>query len=318
MRWFACLVIVLFVGCDLPDLREGEVKPASQGREASFGVQSSVRIATWNVRNLFDAIDDPNSDEVLSQSEYAQKVSELVRVIDEVDPDFLGLQEIENERCLKELNSLLARPFPQGGLIEGNDRQRGIDVAFLSRLPVAKVISHADLVLPVHPDTPKRYHFSRDCLEVQLQTEPQTTVLVNHFKSQRGDQKRSAAKRRVQSLGVVNLLEELDESKERAMIVLGDLNDRPDSWSLEPLLGQLHDAFKTYPESERVTHRSRRGGTNLDYILLDDEARELVGKGLIWKDIARKTSDHNPVSLELSLGIPDEPVEEKFWSRGDR
>ena len=82
-------------------------------------------------------------------------------------------------------------------------------------------------------------------------------------------------------------------------------------------MSELSDAFGSYDKSERVTHRSRRGGTTLDYMLLDSEAGRLAGEGEIWRDIARKTSDHNPVSVDFKFGVPNGVVEDRFWSRAD-
>ena len=275
---------------------------------------SDYRVASWNVRNLFDAVDHPNQDEVLKPKAYQAKLKELKVVVEALDADFLALQEVENLSCLEDLNRSLERPYPQMGLLEGNDRQRGIDVAFLSRLPVAEVRSHAEHVLPSHPDTPKRYHFSRDCLEVQLAILPPVTLLVNHLKSSRGGSKRSAAKRRVQALGVVEIAAVVENPEGGCLVILGDLNDRQDSWSLEPLFEKFYDAFEKVPAAQRVTHRWRKGGSALDHILLDEDGRKISGEARIWRDLARQTSDHDPVSVQMTLA-PLQPATVKVWGR---
>lgn len=312
------VVFLLLLGlCGCQTQSPAPVKETPHKHTGESAQVGDYRFASWNVRNLFDTVDDPNSDEVLTPERYKEKLQELAGVIDEINPDFIGLQEVENVGTLKELNSVLARPFPQGGLIEGNDKQRGIDVAFLSRIPVERVISHADHVLPTHPDTPPRYHFSRDCLEVQLKTVPPTTVLVNHLKSQRGDAKKSAAKRYVQAEGILEVATKADEPVSRAIVVLGDLNDREDSWALEPVFKRFNDAFEGMPKSERYTHRYRKENSALDHILLDADAKKIAGKSKIWKEIARQTSDHSPVSVQMSLKAAKEKPGEKFWTRSD-
>lgn len=290
------VVLILLWSCGCKPQRGEETTPTPQ----VAGEQETYRLASWNVRNLFDPVDDSYNDDVLTSEEYSQKLGELAAVIDALEADILVLQEVENMRCLQDLNRALARPYPQLGLIEGNDTIRGIDVCFLSRLPVARVSSHKKHRLPTHPDAPKRYGFSRDCLEVRLQTQPSVTLLVNHFKSARGDAKKSAAKRRVQAAGVVEIAKEVD-APGRALFVVGDLNGPQDSWALEPLSQNFEDAFAHIPKEERITHRFRKGGSALDHILVDHDAAQILGERKIWKEVARSTSDHNPISADIRL-----------------
>lgn len=310
----AGVIFALGSGCPMAAPSSG-VSGKESDRSAGFGRRlegDNVRLASWNVRNFFDEVDDANHDEVLSPGQFQLKVSELKAVLEELDADFVALQEVENVGCLIALNSSLHEPYPQLGLIEGNDRQRGIDVAFLSRLPVEKVVSHAQEVLPPHPDVSKNYRFSRDCLEVRLATEPPTTVLINHFKSSRQDAKGSAAKRFVQSKGAVAIAERVDFPEGHALLIVGDLNDEPGSWSLRPLFENYSDAFETIPKERRKTHRHGKRGSAIDHILLDQDAKAISAGAKIWSNLARDTSDHDPVSIELSLR-PLTQVQDKVW-----
>ena len=302
------------VGCEARDHGAEESKPSDSGSSEA----DSFRIATWNVRNLFDDIDSPNDDEVLSAQEYRLKLSELADVLNGLKADFVALEEVENLQALQALNQRLTHPYPQLGLIEGNDQQRGIDVCFLSRLPIKKVRSHLRHDLPDLPDISRHYSFSRDCLEVQLDSEPGLTILVNHFKSQRGDKKRSATKRRAQSLGVLEIVGGISKANPgQALLVLGDLNDSHDSWSVQPLFEELMDPFATLPSKKRVTHRFRGSGLQLDHILLNEQAQKVLGPAKIWTGVGRKTSDHCPVSVQLKLTIGDETVAKRVWDRSD-
>jgi len=278
------------------------------------GAAGKYRIASWNVRNLFDPVDDSYGDEVLQNSEYEEKLQALVAVMEQVDADFWGLQEVENLACLEDLNERLSHPYPLLGLIEGNDHSRGIDVAFLSRLPVSEVVSHRERDLPDHPEVSKNYSFSRDCLEVRLESRPPVTLLVNHLKSSMGNAKRSAAKRRVQAEAIAEIVSEVDQPPQRVVVVLGDFNDRPDSWSLEPLFEKLEDPFASLGAKQRITHRYRGGGGALDHILTDGEGNSVVSDARVWKGIAKKTSDHDPVSVELTLSLPVVAPSERTWT----
>ena len=313
--FFIATVLNLVFGCLLSCASPGPQKRPPPGIGAS-SAGATVTLASWNVRNLFDAVDESYQDEVLSESQYRSKLQALASVVDTLGADFLALQEVENLTCLRDLNAQLARPYPQIGLLEGNDKQRGIDVAFLSRLPISLVKSHADDDLPDRPGVSKNYRFSRDCLEVVLESAPSTTILINHFKSQLGGSKTSATKRRVQAEAVQQIAGAVAQARPEGIeVVMGDLNDRPGSWSLQPLEENLFDVFSGWPDAMRGTHRSKHGATPLDHILLSRDAQPRMVTAKIWKDAGRQTSDHDPVSVVLRLDAQgSEPVEVKTWT----
>jgi len=147
--------------------------PGSQNNRTATD-QRNVSIMTFNVENLFDTTHDANKDDYTflpktskdddehrarcnaikvrswreqclnwdwSETALEYKLSSIAEVIELVNggrgPDIIAFQEVENAAVLERLS----REFlPQAGylppiLVEGND-VRGIDVAFLSRLPV--------------------------------------------------------------------------------------------------------------------------------------------------------------------------------------
>lgn len=306
------LLLLLLLGCQ-PVVESTDPKDAA----ASDPEAREVRVATWNVRNLFDAVDDRYHDEVPSKKEYQATLREKRAVVEALDADFLALQEVETVKVLEELNQGLSRPYPHVGLIEGNDQMRGIDVAFLSRLPVKAVRSHRDHDLPDLEGISPHHPFSRDCLEVDLDTEPKMILLVNHLKSQKGKEvKKSATKRRAQSQGVVEIATELEALEPGvAIVVLGDLNDRPGSWAVEPLFQAFHDPFQGLAREQRITHRYRKDGSALDHILLNPRAQEVASKPRVWQGLARETSDHDPVSLQFSLRFAAPTQEARTWTK---
>lgn len=257
-------------------------------------------MASWNVRDFFDTVDDPYKDEVPSRAEHTRKLERMTLVLDELKADFVGLEEVENLDCLRQLNQALPEPYPEIGLVEGNDTVRGIDVAFLSRIPVTRVVTHREREMPRGRGVPRGYRFSRDCLEVGLATSPPVTIFVNHFKAQTGNKKDSANKRRAQAVAVAEIVGQVAERQPEGIeVVLGDLNDEPRSWSLEPLGQSLRDPFADWPLKLRATHRSRQGNSTLDHVLVSSDAVERLGRGRVWQNLARQTSDHDPISLEI-------------------
>ena len=247
-------------------------------------------------------MDDPNNDEVPTPAELKLKLRETAEVLQKLDADFVALEEVENVGVLEQLNKTLPEAYPYLFLVEGNDKGRGIDVGYLSRIPVDETVSHADYDLPDRYGVSRSYRFSRDCLEVRLATDPPLTIFVNHFKSQMGSKKTSANKRRVQAEAVAELAKESSRQHPRALeVIMGDLNDQPESWALEPLFREFIDVFEDFPDELRVTHRSRHGGSSLDHILLSPDARSRMSSSQVWKDAAVRTSDHDPVSVEIQL-----------------
>jgi endonuclease/exonuclease/phosphatase family metal-dependent hydrolase len=156
---------VALMGCS----RQGQ-PPAQHGD----GVGRPITIMAFNVENLFDARDDPGKNDrtylPLSAKQTAShraacarierrswrkqcfdwdwseavvdhKLTVVANAILQVGngrgPDIVALQEVENLAILERLRTdyLAAADYLQGILIEGDDN-RGIDVAFLSRLPV--------------------------------------------------------------------------------------------------------------------------------------------------------------------------------------
>jgi endonuclease/exonuclease/phosphatase family metal-dependent hydrolase len=130
---------------------------------------------TFNVENLFDNVDDPGKNDLTflalsakqsdehkaicndidvdrwrdqclnwdwSDEIIARKLEVVAGVILQVDdgrgPDIVALQEVENLAILERLRNehLADAGYAEAILIEGNDL-RGIDVAFLTRLPLA-------------------------------------------------------------------------------------------------------------------------------------------------------------------------------------
>ncbi len=164
----------------------------------------SVTVMSFNVQNLFDNFDDPNKDDKAylpiaakqnrahiaaceeiavdswrdeclnldwSEATIDHKLDVLAATIRQVNngagPDIIALQEIENASILNRLRSekLADLGYLPAILIEGSDL-RGIDVAFLSKLPLA-----ADAVLhPLSlPEFPERQGDTRGVLQATFQ-----------------------------------------------------------------------------------------------------------------------------------------------------
>ncbi|MGI5844582.1 MAG: endonuclease/exonuclease/phosphatase family protein [Candidatus Xenobium sp.] len=274
--------------------------PHRAGPPPEPGPLRLVRLATWNLHDLFDARDDPYDDEVPTPERLEADLEARARVLRELDADLLAVQEVETGELLQELARRTG--YQQVVLREGNDVQRGIDVGILSRLPLQGSRTHLDDRLPRTRGAPRDSRFSRDCLEVHVAVPGGLVLLINHFKSQAFGGRRSEALRLAQAGRVREIALELDRFP---LAILGDLNADPDSPSLAPLRSPpFLDPLEALPPAGRVTWRKGSRESALDYILVNQAlARRVVpGSVRILDGVAvQAASDHRPVMLDLWL-----------------
>ena len=260
------------------------------------------RLATWNLHNYFDAVDDRYADQVLSPAEVERRTQQLALALSQVDADVLAVQEVEKLSLLQQLAR--ASGYRYALLVEGNDQARGIDVGLLSRQKPAGFRSHKNDSLPYVEGNRRDVRFSRDCLEVHLGPPVPMVVLVNHLKSKVGRGKSSELKRRAQALRIEQIVHELRrQAPSRPLAVVGDFNDDLDAWTLEPLRrAPLVDSFQSLPMEQRYTLKHRGQGVVIDHILLTPDLanRVLPGSPKIGRlGLFHDCSDHSPAWLDL-------------------
>lgn len=278
--------------------------------------------------------------ELLREPVNAVAMDNTARVIRDVGAHVLAIVEAESRPVLKEFHDML---LPRVGvapgdgyrhfmLIDGND-ERGIDVGLATRAgyPIGAMRSHIDLL-----DARGRPVFSRDCPEYAVATPSGETLLVlpNHFKSKfGGNDARSKARRRAQAEATAAIYRRLCDEGFEHVVVLGDLNDTPDSPELAPLLQDTD--LRDVSESPRFTefeYRATSGGRGIgtfglgndkekiDYLLLSPAlfgrvtAGGLFRKGA-WpgsrpprwevypelKEEAHAASDHHAIWADLEI-----------------
>ncbi|MEO0913187.1 MAG: endonuclease/exonuclease/phosphatase family protein [Pseudomonadota bacterium] len=179
-----------------------------------------------------------------------------------MNADVLAVQEVEHIEILKAFNrDHLGGMYPHVALIEGND-QRLIDVGLLSRLPLGPITSHQ---AAIHPDDPERRVFGRDLQQVEIRSDAgaklftlYNTHMKSHFVPFDQDQEAGAiaanARRRRQAETIRDIISK-EERKGAKFVLLGDMNDPPESEDLAPMFtidGQamvngLENAVETRP-----------------------------------------------------------------------
>jgi len=212
-------------------------------------------------------------------------VENTARVLADIDADVMCLCEVENRPLLQRFHDALMYPgflVPAGKtaygylmLLDGND-PREIDVAVMSRHPIDWMRSHMyERTQYLGKTVPL---FSRDCLEVQLRLSfgPSLTVLLNHLKSMGYNDPadpKSDKRRRAQAERVVEIADAYDLTSD-LLVVAGDLNSDPGSWSVAPLIQHphLYNVVLKLPAAERGTYRTET--RQLDYLLVSDRLKE--------------------------------------------
>ena len=226
----------------------------AQGKKAKI-----VCVAFYNLENLFDTIDDPNTnDEEFTPKGTAQwdskryytKLSHLAEVISQIGdeytkngPVFIGVSEVENRAVVEDL--IHTPPLKSMGYeiihFDSPDR-RGIDVALLYQPKLFQVKSTKTHILRM-ADTSFR---TRDILQVDGFLDGELVhVLVNHWPSRSGGEKESVPKRDAAADLCLTAVKAIykDEPDAR-IIIMGDLNDDPVDESL-----MKHLMIKTKPEN---------------------------------------------------------------------
>lgn len=234
-----------------------------------------LRLATWNLDELFDASDDPlTEDPLLSNAEYQRRLQKRASALHQAlgEPALLAVQEAENRAVLEALVARpeIAAPYSVAWL-ESADR-RGLDVALLyrrdqveiRRLEARQGCTHLNDGLEPDgngdPQNPQNWPtcdsngdgapdgsrlFSRPPLVAQAvflappAVGQELWLIVNHWKSRVEDtsQVQYTLPRRIeQARFVADLGRELRAAHPgAALVILGDLNDLPGSPPLEAL-----------------------------------------------------------------------------------
>jgi endonuclease/exonuclease/phosphatase family metal-dependent hydrolase len=201
------------------------VLPACTSLPRKQKPEGSLSVMSYNVENLFDTLPDSGREDFTflplslktadprlqagckkAENDYRRqeclntdwnekvldlKLKRLADTILEVDgrgPDILILQEVENLRVLKLLNDqyLTAAGYQTAQLLEGEDL-RGIDIAVLSRLPLAGDVKLHPMEIRFGMEKPDwKRPLTRGILEVPLKLPNGETLTVMgfHFPSQ--------------------------------------------------------------------------------------------------------------------------------------
>jgi uncharacterized protein len=278
-----------------------------------------LSVASFNVENLFDLIDDTglNAEPKPTAAELAVKQTKLAYALSRTlqCPHLVGIQEVEKASLLVELAQRTAVDcgFTYTVTHLESPDARGIDVALLSQPQRVQVVGAQlhQVCTPlqtgivdgsIHCPAGHQPLSSRPPLQVDVLVDGRPLALfVNHFKSKRGGEEESEPQRLAQAQLIRQLAATLLEQEPRsAIIVMGDFNDYEDSPALRLMTGdgRLTNVLQQVPEGERYSFSYGGASQLIDGMLLSPSLLERV---------AAVTIIHNSADYPASLATDITP-----------
>ena len=195
--------------------------------------QDSLTIVSYNVENLFDCEHDtlkndssflPHGLHHWNYHHYQTKLNRIAQVLVNISgwesAALVGLCEVENKRCLRDLCYRLRRFHYQYVHYESDD-ERGIDVALLYDSTKVKILNSKTLCVPLENDV------TRDILYVKALIEGKDTLhaMVCHLPSQLGGSSTTSKKRQIAKQVIQNEINTILHVQPKAnVVVMGDMN----------------------------------------------------------------------------------------------
>lgn len=216
-----------------------------------------ITIGFYNVENLFDIYDDPqtsdedftpNGQQHWTQERYDDKLIKLAEVISEIDPVIMGLAEVENFDVINDLIHTSDLKRTNYGIIhtENNDT-RGIDVAAIYNKDVFSLLDYNYHRVSGHGNGN-----TRDILEIKgsFFNQDPVTVFITHWPSRRKGEDETKHKRIAVAKALRQIIDEiLEKNPNENIVIMGDFNDEPSNESIHKYLIQddfynLHRKFE--------------------------------------------------------------------------
>jgi predicted extracellular nuclease len=274
--------------------------------------QDKYIIASYNVENLFDTIDDkgtkdeeftPEGYKHWTKKRYNKKIEHLswvLRHLSKYLPAVVGLCEVEHKSVVQDLakNKALKKGNYKVIHQEGPDT-RGIDVALMYRSDLFNVIGFEEIPVIV-PEAPEAK--LRNILHVwgNFADDEVFHFFINHWKSRRGGTDDTEFKRIATAKILRNKCDDLFKKDKNAnIVIMGDFNDVPQSKSINKVLNATDNTENPrYDELYNLLYdKSLEGeGTNsrdykwymLDNLIVSQALRRgkkfYAGEGQVFKN----------------------------------
>lgn len=263
---------------------------------------SELKIATYNVENLFDdKISGSEYSDFKSNrwnsAKYQQKLRKISRVLRELNADVVALNEIENENVIKELANLSGYKFYKFATLKGSP----VGLGLLSRYRISDSEIYVVPDVKTRPILMSRVEFEGHSIE----------FFIAHFPAAKNPIKHRIAAANTMKKAVKN---------SKNGVILGDLNS---NYGYKFLLNGLDgwtNLWEFLPSYQRSSYKN--GKSAIDHIIL---SKDLMGKNLRYKDgsfgvfkanfMDDSYSDHYPLYATLSLQEDIKDVPSKLISQ---
>lgn len=271
----------------------------SKKYDESVREAGTVRIMTYNVAGFWSYGDSPRKNTMEDIKDY----------IREQNPDIICFQEFEinSKYALEDFNEGMDDwKYNQISYVKGDGKPTGWGIAVFSKYPltnresirhpstnnsstVADVIVRRDTIriFNNHLQTTQVSEDDRDFLDYEAL-----------YDTDRNDKAMNIARKlirnfRVRAVQADSIALRIHES-DRSVIVCGDFNDTPSSYTYRTIKGDLTDAFRTKGQGTVSTYKELWGLFRIDYIF---HSKDYVTVRYYSDDLP--WSDHDPVIVDI-------------------
>ncbi|VTR97306.1 endonuclease [Tuwongella immobilis] len=315
----------------------GTTPPTPAASSPTLIENGEYHIMTWNLEWFFDAdLSDNQSQTAVQQSAdspaiYKSRVEQAGKVIRDCGlPHIIALQEIENEKVVKDLANEVKAKYGvtyQVGFVQGNDTSTEQDVAFLVR-DLGATATFARIPNADYGNNNLYKVPSKHCVMTLTQSLPDGTtkkmIVINcHLKA--GKDVADITQRKKQAR-VMNhyLTKQQQETPGLAVVVLGDMNTRKPhadttaQTDMGVLLGMetntpnddLIDLHENIPAANRSTHPLGELDRIAINAVLADDVGFVFRQIVVRSDLMLATpglSDHTPLVASFRYSSTPQP-----------
>ena len=216
----------------------------------SLSSQESMTVVFYNVENLFDTVDDPNTDDdeftpngdrKWNSSKYWNKLEHISKTLVAIDeenaPEIIGFCEIENETVISDLvNRSPLRHLDYSYVVTESKDRRGIDVALLYKKRYFRIISSNEIEVDISALNGRA---TRDILHItgRVATGDTVDIFVCHWPSRLGGaEETNSLRKKAATVLKESITKVYNDRRKPYIIIMGDLNDGSESPAVRDVL----------------------------------------------------------------------------------
>lgn len=269
---------------------------------------AEIIFASYNVQNYLPMDRSEKNQKVSAAPKPDSEIAAVVKVIQQVRPDVLGLIEMGDESMLEDLQRRLKAAglnYPHREWVKGADEDRHL--ALLSRFPIVSRDSVNDLPIEING---RRERMNRGILDVTVEVAPayRLRLVGAHLKSRRPVPEYDETLMRAKEAWFLrdHVSKILTDNPQTNLLLFGDFNDTKNEYPVRTLIGRkgssLHMADLPLKDSrgELWTHfwKTADEYARIDYIMVSPALKnEVVAEksGVNDSSFWNEASDHRAI-----------------------